>query len=46
MLYKVDVVDKRGALVSPTALEKQLEMIVEDADAKYGKMYQVIALVC
>jgi len=35
MLYKVDVVDKRGALVSPTALEKQLEMIVEDADAKY-----------
>ncbi|GFO16152.1 carnitine o-palmitoyltransferase 1, liver isoform [Plakobranchus ocellatus] len=35
LLYKVDVTDKFGNLVSPCDLEKQMEWIVEDADNKY-----------
>ncbi|XP_012943350.1 carnitine O-palmitoyltransferase 1, liver isoform [Aplysia californica] len=38
LLYKMDVTDINGRLVSPTALESQLEWIVQDADARYSQV--------
>ena len=37
MLYKLNVLDRTGNLLTPKSLEKQLEWIIEDADQMEGK---------
>ncbi|XP_069103160.1 carnitine O-palmitoyltransferase 1, liver isoform-like [Argopecten irradians] len=36
ILYKVSVFDKKGKLLTPLQLEKQLEWVIEDADTQTG----------
>ncbi|GFR89228.1 carnitine O-palmitoyltransferase 1, liver isoform [Elysia marginata] len=38
LLYKLDITDKFGQLVSPPDLEAQMEWIVQDADSRYAEI--------